>query len=64
MSKETEAGEALYNALKNMPDTCTRTFPYSGKGKQMCQRCKALVLWEQKDGGESKTLKQFEATFI
>lgn len=64
MDKAIEAGEALYNALKNMPDTCVRQFPYSGKGKQMCQRCKALVLWEQKDGGESKTLKQFEATFI
>ena len=56
-----QAAEAMYNALKNLPCICVREFMYSGVGKDMCGRCKAMVMWECSTTGASETEREFKA---
>lgn len=41
-----DAAEAMYRSLQNMPDVCTRKYPYSGPIITQCARCAAMEKWE------------------
>lgn len=59
-----ELGNELYSALAMRKCTCVRKFQYSGKGKDLCNRCRVMIKWEKRNGGESETERLFNATFI
>jgi hypothetical protein len=50
----------LASALALMPCGCRREYPYHGKGVSMCVRCRALVLWETLEKGDSEIQKHFD----
>ena len=60
INNELEVAEKLASTLRLMPCGCVREYPYHGKGVKMCVRCRALVLWEILQTGNSEVQTEFD----
>lgn len=60
-----EIGQELYNAVKIRRCTCVRQFLYHGAVVgDPCNRCRVMILWEERNGEKSETRRIYECTFI